>query len=97
MGDRLYAEVQLGRSICLVSLRADMDKEVGMEDELLRLKEFRDLVYFIANDYHELSYEKAVWQRDDWKRRCNKLIEELESDDDSDSVPGHPHIEGDND
>ena len=41
----------------------------------LRLEEYRNLVYFIANDYHELSHEKAMWQRDDWKMRCKKLIE----------------------
>jgi hypothetical protein len=41
-----------------------------------RLQKYRDLVMFIANDYHELSFEKAQWQRDDWKKRCKKLIEE---------------------
>jgi len=70
-------------------------KEAAAEIETLR--KYKSIVYFIVNDYHELSYEKSQWQRDDWKRRCIKLIEELESDDDSDSVPGHPHIEGDND
>jgi len=78
-----------------------MESVSSIEDlkvELNRLQKYKNLVYFIANDYHELSYEKAQWQRDDWKRRCKKLIEELEpEDDDSDSVPGHPHIEGDND
>jgi hypothetical protein len=41
-----------------------------------RLQKYRDLVMFIANDYHEISFEKAQWQRDDWKKRCKKLIEE---------------------
>ena len=49
--------------------------EITSENE--RLKKYRDLVKFIAHDYHELSYEKAQWQRDDWKKRCIKLIEEL--------------------
>jgi hypothetical protein len=62
-----------------------MDKEMGMEDvtsiedlkaELNSLQRYKDLVYFIANDYHELSFEKAQWQRDDWKKRCWKLIQE---------------------
>ena len=44
------------------------------------LRKYRDLVWYIANDYHELSFEKAVLQRDDWKKRCNKLINELETD-----------------
>ena len=103
MGDRLYAEVQLRRPVRLLSLRADMDKEMGMESitldlkdlqdlkvELNSLQKFKDLVYFIANDYHELSYEKAVWQRDDWKKRCWKLIQE--EDDGGETVPGHPHV-----
>lgn len=45
-------------------------------NEIERLKKYEELVQFIANDYHELSYEKAQWQRDDWKKRCKKLIEE---------------------
>ena len=46
------------------------------DSEIERLREYEKLVQFIANDYHELSYEKALWQRDDWKKRCKKLIEE---------------------
>jgi hypothetical protein len=47
-----------------------------VRDELKRLEKYEKLVHFIANDYHELSYEKAQWQRDDWKKRCWKLIQE---------------------
>lgn len=47
-------------------------------DRIEQLEKYRALVRFIANDYHELSYEKAQWQRDDWKKRCNKLIQEIE-------------------
>ena len=36
-----------------------------------------DLIRFIATDFIELSYDKAYWQRDDWKKRCNKLMEEI--------------------
>lgn len=46
--------------------------------EIERLDKYRALVWFIANDYYELSYDKIKWQRDDWKKRCQKLIEELE-------------------
>ena len=34
------------------------------------------LFRFIANDYLELSHEKAEWQRNDWRKRCEKLIRE---------------------
>ena len=44
--------------------------------EIERLKRYEELVQFILNDYHELSYDKAKWQRDDWKKRCKKLIED---------------------
>jgi hypothetical protein len=46
------------------------------EKEINRLQKYEKLVQFIANDYHELSHDKAMWQRDDWKNRCRKLIEE---------------------
>ena len=46
------------------------------DSEIERLREYEKLVQFIANDYHELSHDKALWQRDDWKKRCKKLIEE---------------------
>ena len=47
-----------------------------LEKEVERLQRYEKLVQFIANDYHELSHDKAMWQRDDWKNRCRKLIEE---------------------
>ena len=50
------------------------------EAEIERLQKYRNLVHFIANDYYELSYEKAQWQRDDWKKRCMKLRNELEKE-----------------
>ena len=55
-----------------VTLREIEDLKVEMN----RLQKFKKLVYFIANDYHELSHDKAQWQRDDWKKRCWKLIQE---------------------
>lgn len=45
-------------------------------DEIERLEKYEKLVWFIANDYHELSHDKVYWQRDDWRQRCRKLIEE---------------------
>ena len=44
------------------------------EAEIARLKQYESTVHFIANDYIELSYEKAQCQRDDWYKRCNKTI-----------------------
>ena len=52
-------------------------------EELEQLEKFKKLVEFIANDYHELSHDKAQWQRDDWKKRCKKLIEEYYENTDS--------------
>jgi len=42
--------------------------------EIERLRKYEELVGFIANDYHELSHDKIAWQRNDWKKRCHKLI-----------------------
>jgi len=52
------------------------DAQWKFNDEIERLQRYEKLVQFIANDYHELSHDKAKWQRDDWKKRCKKLIEE---------------------
>lgn len=45
-------------------------------DEIDRLRKYEKLVWFIASDYHEMSHDKVYWQRDDWRKRCRKLIEE---------------------
>lgn len=45
-------------------------------DEIKRLEKYEQLVWFIANDYYELSYDKVRWQHNDWYKRCRKLIEE---------------------
>lgn len=47
-----------------------------IKKELKRLSQYEQLVYFIANDYTELSYEKIEWQRNDWCKRARKLIEQ---------------------
>jgi len=51
-------------------------------ERIAELEKFKKLVEFIANDYHELSHDKASWQRNDWKKRCKKLIEEYYEDTD---------------
>ena len=58
-------------------LRASHDK---LEKELDKLVNYRNLVWYIANDYHELSYDKAVWQRDEWKQLCIALRKDMEND-----------------
>ena len=51
-----------------------IDKETRIDE----LEKYKKLVEFIANDYHELSHDKAYWQRDDWKKRCKQLIETID-------------------
>lgn len=38
------------------------------------LNKCKNFVHFVANDYHELSYEKVQWQRDDWQKRARKIL-----------------------
>lgn len=59
-----------------------MEMKQTIADKEKRIEQLKFLVHFIANDYLELSYEKAKWQRDDWHKRCRKLIQQLESGDD---------------
>ena len=46
-----------------------MSIESELLKEIKRLQQYESMVHFIANDYVELSYEKAQWQRDDWLKR----------------------------
>jgi hypothetical protein len=46
------------------------------ETEIARLEQYESMVHYIANDYIELSYDKAQCQRDDWLKRCRKTIAE---------------------
>ena len=48
----------------------------AMKKEITRLQQYESMVHYIANDYIELSYEKAQCQRDDWLKRCRKTIAE---------------------
>ena len=50
--------------------------ERELRAEIARLRQYESMVHFIANDYIELSYEKAQWQRDDWLKLCRKTIAE---------------------
>lgn len=45
-----------------------------IKKEIKRLQKYERMVQFICNDYWELSHDKVLWQRDDWKKRCAKLI-----------------------
>ena len=47
-----------------------------LRQEVERLQQYESMVHYIANDYIELSYEKAQCQRDDWLKRCRKTIAE---------------------
>ena len=50
------------------------DQKHQLLSEVKRLQQYESTVHFIASDYIELSYEKAQWQRDDWRKRCIKTI-----------------------
>jgi len=57
-----------------------MEAEIAaISEKIAKLEQYRDLVWFIANDSHELSYEKAQQQRDDWRKRCQRLLKEVET------------------
>ena len=57
-----------------------MDEEIAeIREKIAKLEKYRDLVRFIANDSYELSYEKAQQQRDDWRKRCQRLLKEVET------------------
>jgi len=53
-----------------------LDRVEKLEAEVKRLQKYESMVHYIANDYIELSYEKAQCQRDDWLKRCRKTIAE---------------------
>jgi hypothetical protein len=53
---------------------------VKAADELERLQKYEKMVWFIANDYVELSHDKIKWQYFEYKKRCAKLIEEDHND-----------------
>lgn len=44
---------------------------------LMKLYRF---VYYVANDYHELSHEKVRLQRNDFIKEARKVLAELEND-----------------
>lgn len=41
-----------------------------LELEVARLQRYESIVLYIVNDSHELSHDKIVWQRNDWRRKC---------------------------
>jgi len=60
----------------VVNMEAEID---AIREKIAKLEQYRDLVWFIANDSYELSYEKAQQQRDDWRKRCQRLLKEVET------------------
>ena len=58
------------------------------------LKEMYNEIYIIANDYVELSHEKINWQRNDYMKRCKKLLDRFhELDDDLIEPKEQPPLE----
>lgn len=51
------------------------DKEVA-KLAANEIKILREQIRRIAHDYVELSYEKAMWQRDDYIKSCRKAYRE---------------------
>lgn len=45
-----------------------------------RVEQLEEFVRFIANDYFELSHDKVRWQRDEYIKKANKLMEKMEID-----------------
>ena len=72
MTDKLELTPELMLNI--IETRGEMIEHYRKEVE--RLKKYEQLVWFIANDYYELSHDKVKWQHNDWYKRCRKLIEE---------------------
>ena len=85
-------EIHMLRAQCLI--RKDLNEKLksgpggimemkqtisDKETEIARLEQYESIVHYIANDYIELSYEKAQCQRDDWYKRCNKSITGMEN------------------
>jgi len=58
------------------------EKLMKAHEKIERLEKYEKLVRFIANDYYELSHDKVKWQHNDWYKRCRKLIEEDNEQDD---------------
>ena len=78
MNDKLELTPELMLNI--IESRGEMIEQYRKEVE--RLERYEKLVQFIANDYWELSHDKIKWIYADYKKRCRKLIEEDNEDDD---------------
>lgn len=52
------------------------DEITRLREENEKLRRYENLIKYIASEYHELSWEKVISQRDHWKKECKKLIEE---------------------
>jgi len=46
------------------------------QKEMKRLRRYEQMVHFIASDYIELSFHKSDIQRNEWRHKCEKLIQE---------------------
>ena len=78
MNDKLELTPELMLNI--IESRGEMIEQYRKEVE--RLERYEKLVQFIANDYWELSHDKIKCIYTEYKKRCRKLIEEDNEDDD---------------
>jgi guanylate kinase len=51
---------------------------IRLEEAAKEIEALRQVVKFIASDYIELSYDKIEAQRNDWRKRCIKVLAKLE-------------------
>lgn len=51
---------------------------IRLEEAAKEIEALRQVVKFIASDYIELSQDKIEWQRNDWRKRCIKVLTKLE-------------------
>lgn len=75
-------EVNIIDKIHLYIATEKLDNETKelLNDAAKILSILHNQIYFIAYDYIELSYEKIEWQRNDYIKRCRKLLTNFYSD-----------------
>ena len=71
----LYQAIGLLTTLC-PDMEIDIGNPIGMANTIVtEANKYMKLVRYIANDYHELSHDKAYNQRDWWKKLCKNLLE----------------------
>lgn len=53
-----------------------LEKIQAVEAALKRLSAYENCLRYLNRDQLELSHEKVLWQRNDWRRLIRKVLEE---------------------